>query len=116
MKKRNFDIGLENGYITPTLVPEVSSCPDAQPLPLPVPRLDALAQYGFSVKVEIEPHEWEKDKILRVVYGNRPGNRIVPDQQFALIMDDIRQQATAMYGPEYSPSYAVRPKSMYTAR
>ena len=116
MKKRNFDIGLENGYITPTLVPEVSSCPDAQPLPLPVPRLDVLAQYGFSVQVEIEPHEWEKDKILRVVYGNRPGNRVIPDQQFALIMDDIRQQATAMYGPEYSPSYAVRPKGMYTAR
>lgn len=116
MKKRNFDIGLENGYITPILVPEVSTCPDAQPLPLPVPRLDVLAQYGFSVKTEIEPHEWEKDKILRVVYGNRPQNRIIPDQQFALIMDDIRQQATAKYGPEYTPSYAVRPKSMYTAR
>lgn len=116
MKKRNFDIGLENGYITPTLVPEVSTCPDAHPLPLPVPRLDVLVQYGFSMKVEIEPHEWEKDKILRVVYGNRPGNRIIPDQQFALIMDDIRRQATAMYGPEYSPTYAVKPKGVYTAR
>jgi hypothetical protein len=116
MKKRNFDIGLENGYITPTLVPEVSACPDAQPLPLSVPRLDALTQYGFSVKLEIEPHEWERDKILRVVHGNQPQNRIIPDQDFALIMDDIRQQATALYGPEYSPNYAVRPKSMYSAR
>ena len=116
MKKRNFDIGLENGYITPTLVPEVSTCPDAQPLPLPVPRLDVLAKYGFSVKMEIEPHEWEKDKILRIVHGNKGQGRIIPDQHFALIMDDIRRQATAMYGPEYSPDYAVRPRRVYTAR
>jgi hypothetical protein len=116
MKKRNFDIGLENGYVTPTLIPEVSECPDAQPIPLPVPRLDVLAQDGFSVKVEIEPHEWEKDKILRLVHENNGRGRIIPDQQFALIMDDIRRQATAMYGPEYSPTYAARPKGLYTAR
>ena len=33
MKKRNFDIGLDDGEITPWLVPGI--CPDAKPLPLP---------------------------------------------------------------------------------
>jgi hypothetical protein len=113
MKKRNFDIGIENGYITPTLVPGVAACPNARPLPLPVPRLDVLAKYGFSMNLEIEPHEWESGRILRVVYGDKLQTRVKPEQ-FALIMHDIRQQAAAMYGPEYSPN--VRPTTAYTAR
>ncbi len=116
MKKRNFDIGLRSGYITPTLVPNVPSCPDAQPLALPVPTLDVLSQHGFSMRMEIEPHEWERDKILRAVYGDKPQKRIVPEEHFALIMDDIRRQATARYGPEYSPDREVSPTPVYTAR
>ncbi len=113
MKKRNFDIGLENGYVTPTLVPGIAACPNARPLPLPAPRLDVLAKYGFSMNLEIEPHEWESGRILRIVYGNKPQTRVKPEQ-FALIMTDIRRQAAAMYGPEYSPD--VRPRTAYTAR
>jgi hypothetical protein len=30
MKKRNFDIGLDDGYVTPTLVPGLSDCWEAQ--------------------------------------------------------------------------------------
>jgi len=114
MKKRNFDIGLENGYITPTLVPGVVACPNAQPLPLPVPRLDALARHGFTMKMEIEPHEWERERILRLIYADKPGIRIKPEEHFALILHDIRRQATAMYGPEYDPD--IRPTTVYTAR
>lgn len=102
MKKRNFDIGLRDGYVTPTLLPNVPGCPHAQPEPLPVPRLDVLAKYGFAMNLEIEPHEWEKGKFLHVVYGDKIQPRVRPEQ-FALLMDDIRRQATAMYGPEYSP-------------
>ncbi len=116
MKKRNFDIGLKNGYITPTLIPGVSECPDARPLPYPVPTLDVLSQYGFAARVEIEPHEWESGRILRVVYGDKPQKRIVPEEHFALIMDDIRRQATAMYGPEYSPDRDIDRTQVYTAR
>jgi hypothetical protein len=108
MKKRNFDIGLANGYVTPTLVPGVPTCPDAEPLPLPIPRLDVLAKHGFSMDLEIEPHEWERGKLLRVVYGDKPQTRVKPEQ-FALIMDDIRRQATSMYGPEYSPDRDFQP-------
>jgi hypothetical protein len=117
MKKRNFDIGLRDGYITPTLIPEVSECPDVEPMRYPVPKLDVLAKYGFSAKVEIEPHEWESDRILRVVYGDGPQKRVDPQEHFAAIMHDVHVQATAMYGPEYSPDDDMeKPRTVYTAR
>jgi hypothetical protein len=100
IKKRNLDIGLDDGFVTPTLVPGVSACPDPEPVPYPVPKLDVLSKYGFSAKVEIEPHEWEKGKILRVVYGDKPQKRVIPAEHFPIIMDEIRRQATALYGPQ----------------
>jgi hypothetical protein len=76
-------------------------------MPYPVPRLDGLAQYDFAAKVEIEPHEWESGKILRLVYcSDQPQKRIDPEEHFAVIMNDIRREAVAMYGPEYEPAPA----------
>ena len=115
MKKRNFDIGLTNGYITPTLVPELSACPDAEPMPYPVPTLEALAQHGFSMKLEIEPHEWERGRLLRIVYGDKPQKRIIPEEHFAIIMDAIRHEAAAKYGPEYEPGPDRGHGTRYTA-
>jgi hypothetical protein len=100
MKKRNFDIGLDDGYITPTLVPDVSVCPDAHPVSYPVPTLDVLTAYGFSITVEIEPREWEKNKVLSIVQETR---RINPQIHFPEIMHQIRLEAAAKYGPEYDP-------------
>ena len=51
MKERNMDIGLVDGYVTPTLVPGV--CGDPQPHSLPVPTLKTAASYGFTVNLEI---------------------------------------------------------------
>jgi hypothetical protein len=103
MKKRNFDIGLDDGYVTPTLVPNVPQCPDAEPQSYPVPTLDVLAEYGFSVTVEIEPREWEKGRILRAAFGDEPQKRVNPETHLAIIMDHIQREAAAKYGPEYDP-------------
>lgn len=103
MKKRNFDIGLDDGYVTPTLVPHVSPCPDAEPQSYPVPNLDVLREYGFSITHEIEPREWEKGKILRIAYGGKPKKRINPETHLAIIMDHIQHEAAAKYGPQYDP-------------
>jgi hypothetical protein len=101
IQKRNFDIGLGDGMVTPTLVPNVPECPHAEPLSYPAPKLDVLARYGFTMTLEIEPHEWESGKILRVAYGdNKPGKRIKPEQHFPVIMAYMRQAATALY-PEF---------------
>lgn len=100
MRKRNFDIGLGDGLVTPALIPNVPGCEGARPVSYPAPTLDALAEYGFSATVEIEPHEWERDKILRIVYPDKRGKRIRPAMHFAPIMAQIRREAVARYGEE----------------
>jgi hypothetical protein len=102
MKKRNFDIGLGDGMVTPSLIPSVPQCPDAEPLSYPAPSLDVLAKHGFAMTLEIEPHEWESGKILRVIYGDKPKKRINPAQHLPIVMDYIRQAATKLYGAEYA--------------
>jgi len=98
MNKRNFDIGLDDGFITPWLVPGI--CPGSKPQSYAVPNLDFLAEYGFSVKVEIEPRIFEEGKILRIIYPNGKGRRIEPAVHFRAIMEHIRKEAIEKYGAE----------------
>jgi len=91
MKKRNFDIGLGDGYITPTLVPGVSECWDANPVSYPVPNTNILSKYGFSMRYELDPKVWESGKIFKVL--GRQG-RIDPVVDFPIIMEYIKQDAT----------------------
>jgi len=100
MKKRNFDIGMDDGYVTPTIVPRVAECERVQAQSYPVPNLDFLTEYRFCVKLEIEPREWEKDKILSIVYPGaktRKG-RLEPVAHFARIMNYIEEDAVRRYG------------------
>jgi len=113
MKKRNFDIGLDDGFITPTIVPGVSQCPEARPVSYPVPDLSLLEEYGFSLNLEIEPHEWEKTKVLNVV---RQKKRINPRHHFAQYLDAIRREAAVRYGPEYNPDLDKSNQPVYTAK
>ena len=98
-KSRNFDIGLDDGLVTPRLVPPIPECRGAEPQPYPVPNLDVLSEHGFSIKFEIEPKEWEKDKILSVIYPNAKERekRLEPAVHFAPIMDYIRKAAAKKY-------------------
>ena len=96
-RKRNLDIGLDDGYVTPWIIP-VDSVPEsmsAKPKAYPVPNTDILSKYGFSMKFEIEPHElFEKGKILNIA-GQR--KRINPTQDFPKIMNYIKKQAVEKY-------------------
>jgi hypothetical protein len=96
IKKRNLDIGLDDGYVTPMLVPCV--CEGPEPEPYPVPSLDVVRAAGFDVRVEIEPREWEADKILSVVFPDGGGKRIEPAVHFQAIMDYIAREAMERYG------------------
>ncbi len=97
---RNFDIGLDDGFVTPWIIPSVSGCEGTDVQTYPVPNLDFLSEYGFSMKLEIEPREWEKGKILRAVYpdGKKRKKRIEPIVHFAPIMDRIKAEAAEKYG------------------
>jgi hypothetical protein len=110
LKRRNFDIGLDDGLVTPVLLPNVPGCEGAEPISYPVPTLEVPAQYGFTVEVEIEPREGEKNKVLRIVYPDKKGKRIIPTEHFPTIMAQIRKEAEAKYGPEMvADPVAARP-------
>jgi hypothetical protein len=100
MRKRGLNIGWDTGEAVAILVPGAAGCGDPEPARYPVPTLDILSRYGLAAEVEIEPHEWEKNKILRIVYPDGKGRRIYPDTQFTPILRKIREEAVARYGPD----------------
>ena len=101
MTKRHLDVGLDDGFVTPWLVPNVAGCGDAKPQPCPVPDLSLLEEYGFRVKHEIHPKEWERGAILRAVYPQRQNrkNVIVPDEHFGVLIEHVEAMAQHRYGP-----------------
>ena len=110
MRGRNFDIGLDDGFVTPWLVPSLEECRGAEPQDYPAPSLRFLADYGFSVKLEIEPREVEKSKILKLVYPDPKmrRKRIEPAVHFATIMDHIERDAQKRYGRGVGPERTTR--------
>jgi len=86
--KRHLDVGLDDGYVTPCLVPSVAACEGAEPLPLAAPALASLARHGFTVQVEIEGRVWEQKKILKALEaeGCPPVKRLDPGFHFPLIL------------------------------
>jgi hypothetical protein len=100
MIKRHLDIGLDNGTVTPWLVPGIAACNDATARPYAVPTLAFLGEYGFHATVEIELREWEKDKVLRAAYPdpNDRRTRIEPAKHLAAIMNDVRAAVIETYG------------------
>lgn len=94
--KKNMDIGLDDGYITPTLVPGM--CDNVEPELLAVPTIDALSKYGFSMKYEIKPNVWEAGKIFKVVYKGRKGKTVQPARDYPIIMEHIRKKSVEKYG------------------
>jgi len=105
IKGRNLDIGLDDGFVTPWIVPSLDECRGAQPKDYPAPNLDFLADYGFSAKLEIEPREAGKGKILKIVYpdSKKRGKRIEPAVHFAAIMDYIERDAEKKFGRDVGP-------------
>jgi hypothetical protein len=96
---RNFDIGLDDGQVTPCLLPCVSACEGAEACPRPVPTLDGLSRSGFSATVLIEPRVWEANKIFTALYGEyRPAaRRLDPTTHFAPLIHHIRQVASSRH-------------------
>jgi hypothetical protein len=90
MKMRNFDIGLD-GSVTPTLIPDVAAC-DNQPLTLPVPTLDTLKHYGFSMTYQIKPNVLEQGRIFKAA-GSK---QIFPEVHFPILIDYMKKEATKM--------------------
>lgn len=94
MKERNMDLGYVDGFVTPTLVPDI--CAGATPQSYPVPRLTSLERLGFSMTIEVEPREFEKRDILKIVYPDGGSDRIELATKLPIIIEYIKQKAIKM--------------------
>ncbi|MHC4293791.1 MAG: DUF4056 domain-containing protein [Planctomycetota bacterium] len=100
MRKRNFDVGLIDGYVTPVILALGCEDQDDTPLEIKAPSTDFLNEYGFSMKFEIEPREWERRKILEIIYPqpDSADQRIDPRLHFVKILEHIKQADAQKYG------------------
>jgi hypothetical protein len=89
MKKRNLDIGTDDGFVTPSLVPGV--CGNPEPQSYPAPTLEAFNRYGFTMRFEIEPKEFEGGKILSIIYPDGCGKKIQLAHDLPLIVEHIKE-------------------------
>ena len=95
MKKRNFDVGFDDGIVTPWQVPGI--CPDTALQGCPAPGFEFLEEYGFNIKVRLEPIEFEKGKIYKAI-GLKQSERITPYIHFPMIIESIRKEAKLLEG------------------
>lgn len=96
MKKRNFDVGFDDCQITPFRVPGI--CPDTPAIPCTVPRLDSLAQYGFTMHLTMTPRESERKEVLRIIYPHRRAETLTPEKDFPAVIRHIRREAVKKEG------------------
>jgi len=96
MKKRNFDVGVDDGYVSPLIAaPDIGSCGPVRPVSYPAPQLDFVKAFGFAVNLEMEVREGVRHKILRAAYpdGQEHHDRREPSVHFARIMHYIERDA-----------------------
>ncbi len=96
MKKRHFDVGVDDGMVTPLITaPEIGPCGPVEPASYPAPQLDFVDRYGFGVNFEMEVREGIKRKVFRAAYPDEPERhkRIRPSVHFARIMRYIEKDA-----------------------
>lgn len=91
MKRRNFDVGFDDGYISPFRVPGI--CPNAPEVPCRRPPLDSLEQYGFTIRLTLTPKESERHEVLAILYPAGNGKTLIPDEDFPVIIEHIRDEA-----------------------
>jgi Protein of unknown function (DUF4056) len=94
MMARNFDIGFDDAFISPVIITSQDWCPSVDTVSYPVPRLNT-SESGIFIKLQIEPHEWERITILQASYQdiNTQNHCIEPEIHFAAIMSDIVEQS-----------------------
>jgi hypothetical protein len=110
MKERNMDLGYVDGMVTPTLIPDV--CKDQTPLSYPLPTHNTPAKYGFTMDLVIEPKEFEKDKILKIIHPDGGSKFIRPSTDLSLIMSYISRQAISMGYNTMPPKDKSSPKTI----
>ena len=99
--ERSFDVGLDDGFITPIVAGQMCGEENCQPISHPVPTLALVKKrYGVDVEFRIQPTVWEKRSIMRAAFGQEydPEQLIDPEVEFEKLMTYIQRQAAQKYG------------------
>ena len=91
---RNFDLGLDDGYVSPCLVPDI--CPSAKPVRYPVPRMDIAKKYGFKFDLQVTGHGLANEQCLDAIYPNGNDGPIIPAKHMPILMKCIKAEAKDM--------------------
>ena len=102
MLRRNTDIGIDDGFISPVLIP--GACEDAKAQPIAAPSLDKITAYGFTITYKIIPVYFEGNKALKIAYNNGKGKVIEPLKHYPLLIDYINKQAVEKYNYDVGKS------------
>lgn len=89
MRMRNFDIGLDDGTITPTLIPDVPGCSSAKPAAIAIPSLEPLAKYGLTFTHQVKPRVFEQGSI----YKAAGSDEIFPQVHYPILINAMKRQA-----------------------
>ena len=95
MLRRNTDIGTDDGFVSPVLIP--GACKDAQAKPIEVPKIEKMTAYGFSMKYKIIPVYLEGNKVLKIAHPEGKVKSIEPIKDYPKIIDYINKQAVEKY-------------------
>lgn len=95
MNKRNFDVGFDDGMVTPACVPGI--CEGSSPKLCEIPKLESLAKYGFGFSVELDPRISEKNKIYSLI-GLKKNQLIKPNIHFARVIENLENKSNLAYG------------------
>lgn len=113
MKEHNFDVGYDDGKISPVLVPNI--CADAIPKLYSVPRADAAERYGFKFEVEIEPKVEQKQKIYNAIELGK-NSKIRPRADFGQIIDAIEQDNARMLASNVKHNRKIKNAGLFIGK
>ena len=116
MKKRNFDVGFDDGFVTPWILPDI--CPEMTTRDCPVPNPNSiLTKYGFRMRLEIEMMGLQKGQVHKAL-SLKSSERIRPAIHFPKIVDIIIDEAKKREGADVDkyiqPQTAIKQDSENT--
>ena len=91
LTKRNMDIGIDDGLITPSIIPGYTS---EKPISIPMPTLDGLDKTGIKITYTISSAYFENGKLKKMA-GTK--SNVQPLGDYPTIMSQIEQEAIEKY-------------------
>ncbi len=95
MIRRNTDIGIDDGFVSPVLIP--GACQDAKPKLIETPKLENVKKTGFAITYKIVPVYLEGNKVLKIAHPEGKAKFIEPAKDYPKMIEYINKKAVEKY-------------------